>query len=45
MGNSENETYWGGGIPHLEDYGQDERLNLKSIKLYTDGIFLLPKVS
>lgn len=37
MGNSENSSYWGGSIPRLEDYGQDERLNLKSVKLYTDG--------
>ncbi|KAI0688514.1 amidohydrolase family-domain-containing protein [Cytidiella melzeri] len=36
MGNSENASYWGGSIPLLEDYGQDERLNLKSVKLYTD---------
>ncbi|KAI0799818.1 amidohydrolase family-domain-containing protein [Irpex lacteus] len=37
MGNSANSTYWGDSIPRLEDYGQDERLNIKSIKLYTDG--------
>ncbi|KAI0341229.1 hypothetical protein BDW22DRAFT_1359484 [Trametopsis cervina] len=37
MGNSENKTYWGNSIPRLEDYGEHERLNIKSIKLYTDG--------
>ncbi|KAI0087591.1 amidohydrolase family-domain-containing protein [Irpex rosettiformis] len=37
MGNSDNTSYWGDSIPRLEDYGQDERLNLKSVKLYTDG--------
>ena len=37
MGNSENKTYWGKEIPRLEDYGIDERLNVKSIKLFTDG--------
>lgn len=40
MGNSENTTYWGNNIPRLEDYGTDERLNVKSIKLFTDGEFL-----
>ncbi|KIP09425.1 hypothetical protein PHLGIDRAFT_102850 [Phlebiopsis gigantea 11061_1 CR5-6] len=37
MGNSENTTYWGNSIPKLEDYGTEERLNIKSIKLFTDG--------
>ena len=37
MGNSDNATYWGDSIPRLEDYGQHERLNIKSVKLYTDG--------
>lgn len=37
MGNSENTSYWGGQIPKLEDYGSQERLNVKSIKLFTDG--------
>ncbi len=35
MGNSENTTYWGGLIPRLDDY--EDRLNIKSIKLFTDG--------
>ena len=38
MGNSENSTYWGQSIPRLEDYGTDERLNIKSVKLFTDGM-------
>ena len=37
MGNSDNATYWGDSIPRLEDYGQHELLNIKSVKLYTDG--------
>ncbi|EKM52572.1 uncharacterized protein PHACADRAFT_261074 [Phanerochaete carnosa HHB-10118-sp] len=37
MGNSENTTYWGDVIPKLEDYGSQEHLNVKSIKLFTDG--------
>ena len=45
MGNSENTTYWGGNIPRLEDYGTEERLNVKSIKLFTDGIYILTSAS
>lgn len=37
MGNSDNTTYWGNSIPRLEDYGQQEHLNLKGVKLFTDG--------
>ena len=41
MGNSPSATYWGDQIPRLENYGHDERLNIKSIKLYTDGVVIL----
>ncbi|GJE95765.1 amidohydrolase [Phanerochaete sordida] len=37
MGNSENMSYWGESIPRFEDYGARERLNVRSIKLFTDG--------
>lgn len=37
MGNSENTSYWGEHIPRLEDYGARGRLNVRSIKLFTDG--------
>ena len=41
MGNSENTTYWGKSIPRLEDYGTEEHLNIKSVKLFTDGTPIL----
>ncbi|EED78577.1 predicted protein [Postia placenta Mad-698-R] len=37
MGNEEEPKYWGGRFEKLEDYGKDGRLNMKSIKLFTDG--------
>lgn len=37
MGNEEEPKYWGGRFEKLEDFGKDERLNMKSIKLFTDG--------
>ncbi|KAH7882126.1 amidohydrolase family-domain-containing protein [Phlebopus sp. FC_14] len=37
MGNVESEEYWGGKIPRLSDYGLGGRLNLRSVKLFTDG--------
>ncbi|KAJ3557061.1 hypothetical protein NM688_g1675 [Phlebia brevispora] len=37
MGGSENTTYWGKGVPKLENYGEDGHLNVKSVKLFTDG--------
>ncbi|KAI0920404.1 hypothetical protein AcW1_002156 [Taiwanofungus camphoratus] len=37
MGNSESTEYWGSTIPRLENYGKDGRLNLRSVKLFTDG--------
>ena len=41
MGGSENTTYWGKGVPKLEDYGEDAHLNVKTVKLFTDG--MLPR--
>ncbi|KAF8999779.1 amidohydrolase family-domain-containing protein [Cyathus striatus] len=38
MGNVENEDeYWGNQIPRLINYGKNGRLNVRSIKLFTDG--------
>ncbi|KAH9948445.1 amidohydrolase family-domain-containing protein [Amylocystis lapponica] len=37
MGNSEETTYWGDRIPRLENYGRDARLDVRSVKLFTDG--------
>ena len=38
MGGSENTTYWGDTIPRLEDYGEAHHLNVRSVKLFTDGL-------
>ncbi|KAF8553612.1 hypothetical protein OG21DRAFT_1477264 [Imleria badia] len=37
MGNMKSDEYWGKNITRLVDYGIAERLNLRSIKLITDG--------
>ena len=37
MGNIESDKYWGKNITRLVDYGIAERLNLRSVKLFTDG--------
>ncbi|KAH9921109.1 amidohydrolase family-domain-containing protein [Fomitopsis serialis] len=37
MANEESSEYWGGRFKRLEDYGRDGRLNLRSVKLFTDG--------
>lgn len=37
MANEETSEYWGGRFKRLEDYGRDGRLNLRSVKLFTDG--------
>ncbi|KAH9837926.1 amidohydrolase family-domain-containing protein [Rhodofomes roseus] len=37
MANEESSEYWGGRFERLEDYGKDGRLNLRSVKLFTDG--------
>lgn len=37
MGNVESNEYWGNKIPRLINYGIDGRLNLRSVKLFTDG--------
>ena len=37
MANEETTEYWGGRFERLEDYGVDGRLNLRSVKLFTDG--------
>lgn len=37
MGNVPSNDYWGPQIPRLSNYGKDGRLNVRSVKLYTDG--------
>jgi len=37
MGHVESYEYWGNRLPRLVNYGVGERLNLRSIKLFTDG--------
>ncbi|KIJ60432.1 hypothetical protein HYDPIDRAFT_189993 [Hydnomerulius pinastri MD-312] len=37
MGNMESTEYWGNKIPRLINYGVGGRLNLRSVKLFTDG--------
>ena len=37
MGNVESDTYWGSQIPRLVDYGRDRHLNVRGVKLFTDG--------
>lgn len=38
MGNLPAEEYWGANIERLSDYGQHGRLNVRSVKLFTDGM-------
>ena len=45
MGNIPSNEYWGNQLPRLIDYGKHGRLNLRSVKLYTDGTILLLKRS
>lgn len=40
MGYIESNEYWGRGIPRLLDYGVQSRLNLRSVKLFADGVSL-----
>ncbi|TFK37702.1 amidohydrolase family-domain-containing protein [Crucibulum laeve] len=37
MGNVNSDEYWGAQIPRLVDYGKRGRLNVRSVKLFTDG--------
>ncbi|KAG8215284.1 amidohydrolase family-domain-containing protein [Butyriboletus roseoflavus] len=37
MGHIESDEYWGKNVTRLTDYGIAERLNLRSVKLFTDG--------
>ncbi|KAK2465124.1 hypothetical protein APHAL10511_002816 [Amanita phalloides] len=37
MGYSERDEYWGNKIPRLINYGKHSRLNLRSVKLFSDG--------
>ncbi|KAF9028037.1 hypothetical protein BDZ89DRAFT_1101814 [Hymenopellis radicata] len=37
MGNIASDEYWGNEIPRLIDYGRHGRLNVRSVKLFTDG--------
>ncbi|KZT68098.1 hypothetical protein DAEQUDRAFT_790892 [Daedalea quercina L-15889] len=41
MANEEKPEYWGRQFERLEDYGRDGKLNLRSVKLFTDGIGLM----
>lgn len=38
MGSAPSQGYWGAKIPHLINYGKHGRLNVRSIKLFTDGM-------
>lgn len=38
MGNVRSDNYWGSQIPRLLHYGKHGRLNVRSVKLYTDGM-------
>jgi predicted amidohydrolase YtcJ len=40
MGNIPSNEYWGNQLPRLIDYGKHGRLNLRSVKLYADGMVL-----
>lgn len=37
MGSSQRDDYWGNEIPRLINYGKHGRLNIRSIKLFSDG--------
>ena len=41
MGNVPSDEYWGNRLPRLINYGKHGRLNLRSVKLYADGMMLL----
>lgn len=41
MGYIESNEYWGAKIPRLLDYGTQRRLNLRSVKLFADGVYLM----
>jgi hypothetical protein len=43
MGNIPSNEYWGNQLPRLINYGKHGRLNLRSVKLYADGMILLLK--
>lgn len=38
MGTIESQEYWGKNITRLVDYGIAARLNLRSVKLFADGV-------
>ena len=40
MGFIESDEYWGKNLTRLVDYGIAERLNLRSVKLFADGLQL-----
>jgi hypothetical protein len=40
MANVRSDKYWGSQIPRLVDHGKHGRLNIRSVKIYTDGVFL-----
>ena len=40
MGNIPSNEYWGDQLPRLINYGKHGRLNLRSVKLYADGMGL-----
>jgi hypothetical protein len=39
MGNVLSDEYWGSRIPRLINYGRNGRLNIRSVKIFTDGEF------
>ena len=38
MANAARDDYWGSEIPRLENYGPQGRLDVRSVKLYADGM-------
>ena len=45
MGNTPSNEYWGDQVPRLFNYGKHGRLNLRSVKLYADGMMVFLKKS
>jgi hypothetical protein len=39
MGNVRSDKYWGSQIPRLLNHGKHGRLNVRSVKLFTDGMW------
>ena len=41
MAYSKNDSYWGDKIPRVVNFGKHGRLNLRGIKLFSDGMHVL----